>query len=102
MVTILDVARERLRHAVRTGSCVEAQSCLAEYTRALNADLAAAGPDGPCALQTVTSALDLLRWADRAARCERAHAAAVLARLTRARAYRPAHPQPDSILQVEA
>jgi len=101
-VTPIEEAQERLQRAVRAGSYAEAQHCLTEYTRAVNAALAAAGPQGRSAIDTVGSALDLLHWADRAVRCGRAHAAAELARLASARPYRPASPQPATTFQMEA
>ena len=98
----LEEAQDRLQRAVNTGSYAEAQHRLAEYTRAVNAALAKAGPGDRRAIDTVSSALDLLHWADRAVRAGRAHDSAGLARLAATRPYRGAPRQTAARFQLEA
>ena len=101
MTALVEEAGERLRHAVETGSYTEAQGRLSDYAREVNAALAAAGPNDLHAAETLGSVLKLLRWADRAVRAGRAHAAGHLARVAAARPYRPTPPSPSATFRLE-
>jgi len=89
----LEEVRDRLRQAVTTGSYQEAQRRLMEYAGAVSA-----APDAA----TVRSALDLLRWADRAVRAGRAHAAAEAERLAASRPYRAKPPSAPPRIELDA
>ena len=92
LAAALEHARNRFERAVQTGAYQEARRSLDEYTRAVNAAHDAAA---------VSSALDLLRWAGRAVRADRAHAASKLGRLTATRPYRPPRRPPAGSIQLE-
>ncbi len=88
----LDETSRRLHRAVTTGAYEEALLFLSEYARGVNATLAALNPESNEALAMVTQALDLLVWAHRVVRADRAHTAQELERLSALRTYqRSAH-----------
>jgi hypothetical protein len=89
-----------LRRAVASGAAGEVQRCLDEYTAAVNAALAASRSGGRGAVETLGQALELLRWAGRVVRAQRAHAALELAQLSNRRRYLPSPPRPAGTFQL--
>jgi hypothetical protein len=88
MTEEISQAGDRLRKAVAGEAFAEAESCVAEYSRAV-AEAAGRLPEGDGqALETVREAVDLLTWAERAIRASRGHTMNELARVTAGRAYR--------------
>jgi len=83
----LNDASRRLTRAVTTGCYEDALLFLTEYTRGVNATLAKLDPESQEALAIVSRALDLLQWAHRVVRADRAHAAQELERLSALRTY---------------
>jgi hypothetical protein len=88
MTKEISQAGDRLRQAVAREAFAEAESCLAEYSRAVT-EAARKLPEGDGqALETVRQAVDLLIWAERAVRASRGHTMNELARVSASRAYR--------------
>jgi len=100
MITLED-ARAQLEHAVNTGSYGQAQRNLGEYTEALHQALAAIPQGDDRAAETLKAALRVLKWASRAVRAGRTHAAAQMERLKKSESYRAAPSRPPATFQIE-
>ena len=88
MTEEVNQAAGRLREAVVREAFAEAESCLAEYTRAVTEEAGRLPEGGGEALETVRAAVDLLIWAERAVRASRGHTLNELVRVTAGRVYR--------------